>query len=723
MANVSFKRGLASALNAEGFTAADGVFYLTTDTHRLYVGQDTNLVELNRYVKVVADQKSLPTAPAKDDFVFVTSGSMLLVCTGLNEDGTGKWVQINSQTVDTNTDTSVIGVKDKSVVVDDGNTGITVQFTFQQQTKNMKNSSTSAATDIPVSFTISKENLAAVHAIAVKLGSAAITGGGSTVSLSGSGASASSVSLKPGSNMTITDDGKNGITFAAKDTTYTFRAMGIDLTLVNDQTYDYVTIPFFGDDYVRFSQGAEFNTMKVEHALYNTPLSGTAQAAETLAASGNFTVVTGVSRDTGGHLTGFTTKKFTLPADRNTKNASATAVADNTGHITVTVKDSDNNTVTAKTANLSETDAHGPLYLTVNGTKVFNQGSISFYTKGEIDSKFNGINAMTYKGTVGTGGTVSTLPTSGVKIGDTYMVSVAGTYATIACKVGDLLIATGTETNGVIADGKASWTYVPSGDDTDTQYSLKVSGQTISLVPSTNTSTNSGTMTIAGGTDLTATGSGTTITVKHNAIGRTDGTATAVSGYGASFTAVTGVTTSAQGHVTGITTTKVTMPSAQAVNHSLGVATGHKIRLTNPSSGTSDVNLAADSYITLTDDVENKKITIGHKDYGTLATPTPATATLSHGGNFTVVTGVTRDNAGHITGYSTTKYTMPGDNNTQYKLSGSATAASNTATVTTKLQTTANGDAGSSTFKLSSSSMTIAAASNNVSINLEWGSF
>lgn len=720
MANVAFKRGLSTALNAAGFTAADGVFYLTTDTHRLYVGQDSNLIELNRYVKVVATSKELPANPAKDDFAFVTEGNMLLICKDPSAEGIAKWTQINAQAVDTNTDTSVIGVKDKSVAVDTGNTGITVKFTFQQQTKNMKNNSITAAADIPVSFTISKENLAAVHAIAVKLGSAAISSGGSTVSLSGNGASASSVSLKPGSNVTITDDGKNGITFAAKDTTYSFGATGNNITLTTGGTSATQNVAVGGDTYVSATTAS--NKLSVAHKTYGA-LSATTQTAETLAASGNFTVVTGVSRDTGGHLTGFTTKQFTLPADRNTKNASATAVADNTGHITVTVRDSDNNTVTAKTANLSDTDAHGPLYLTVNGTKVFNQGSISFYTKGEIDSKFNGINAMTYKGTVGTGGTVTSLPTAGVKIGDTYMVSVAGTYATIACKVGDLLIATGTETGGVIADGKVTWTYVPSGDDTDTHYNLKVNGQTISLVPSTNPSTNTGTMTIAGGTDLTATGSDTTITIKHDAIGRKDTSADAVSGHGASFTAVTGVTTSATGHVTGITTTKVTMPGAQAVNHTLGVAEGHKIRLTNPSSGTSDVILANDSYITLTDDTTTKKITIGHKNYGTLDTPTPNAATLSHGGNFTVVTGVTRDNAGHITGYSTTKYTMPGDNNTQYKLSGSATAVSNVATISTVLKTTASADAGSSTFKLSTSSLKIEAASNNVSIDIEWGSF
>lgn len=66
--------------------------------------------------------------------------------------------------------------------------------------------------------------------------------------------------------------------------------------------------------------------------------------------------------------------------------------------------------------------------------------------------------AMTFKGTVGTGGTVATLPTTGVKVGDTYKVSVAGTYNSQAAKVGDLFIATATT---------PTWAYVPSGDDID----------------------------------------------------------------------------------------------------------------------------------------------------------------------------------------------------------------------------------------------------------------
>jgi hypothetical protein len=42
--NVLFKRGKQQNLPS---TALDGVFYLTTDTHRLYVGQDNVPVLLN----------------------------------------------------------------------------------------------------------------------------------------------------------------------------------------------------------------------------------------------------------------------------------------------------------------------------------------------------------------------------------------------------------------------------------------------------------------------------------------------------------------------------------------------------------------------------------------------------------------------------------------------------------------------------------------------------
>ena len=60
MANVMFKRGVQANLPT-GNSIVDGVFYLTTDTGRLYVGQDNDgtkaLVELNKSITLITAVK------------------------------------------------------------------------------------------------------------------------------------------------------------------------------------------------------------------------------------------------------------------------------------------------------------------------------------------------------------------------------------------------------------------------------------------------------------------------------------------------------------------------------------------------------------------------------------------------------------------------------------------------------------------------------------------
>ena len=91
-------------------------------------------------------------------------------------------------------------------------------------------------------------------------------------------------------------------------------------------------------------------------------------------------------------------------------------------------------------------------------TATAGDNSTQIATTAFVTSAISGITgAMVFKGTIGTGGTAgTTLPTTGVKIGDTYKVATAGTYASQAAKVGDLFIATATT---------PTWAYVPSGDD------------------------------------------------------------------------------------------------------------------------------------------------------------------------------------------------------------------------------------------------------------------
>lgn len=65
-------------------------------------------------------------------------------------------------------------------------------------------------------------------------------------------------------------------------------------------------------------------------------------------------------------------------------------------------------------------------------------------------------NSMIFKGTVGTNGTITSLPTASTStIGYVYKVITAGTYASIAAKVGDVFIC---------SDSPA-WVIVPSGDE------------------------------------------------------------------------------------------------------------------------------------------------------------------------------------------------------------------------------------------------------------------
>ena len=60
-----------------------------------------------------------------------------------------------------------------------------------------------------------------------------------------------------------------------------------------------------------------------------------------------------------------------------------------------------------------------------------------------VSGAIGAADAMRFKGTIGTGGDVESLPTSGVKVGDTYRVITAGTYAGQTCEIGDLIINTG----------------------------------------------------------------------------------------------------------------------------------------------------------------------------------------------------------------------------------------------------------------------------------------
>jgi len=130
---------------------------------------------------------------------------------------------------------------------------------------------------------------------------------------------------------------------------------------------------------------------------------------------------------------------------------------------------------------------------------------------------------MVFKGSLGTGGTITTLPTaSSSNKGYVYKVITAGTYASQSAKIGDTFIS----------DGSA-WVLIPSGDEpSGTVTSIKIEGTSPIVSSSSSAITTSGTRTISHADSGVDAGTYTKVTV--NATGHvTDGAnPTTVAGYG-----------------------------------------------------------------------------------------------------------------------------------------------------------------------------------------------
>lgn len=112
--NVQFLLGTQAALAkyiAGTTKAKNGTFYLTQDTHRLYVGnKDGYAVPVNEGVSTVASLSDLKkiTSPNPGEFYYVSDSNILCVYSGSSDTHNGGWVQINSNTntyiVDVNTE-------------------------------------------------------------------------------------------------------------------------------------------------------------------------------------------------------------------------------------------------------------------------------------------------------------------------------------------------------------------------------------------------------------------------------------------------------------------------------------------------------------------------------------------------------------------------------------------------------------------------------------------
>lgn len=104
MANVKFLKGLQANVPINS-GATDGAFYLTTDTHRLYVGNEDGKADLlSQSVFVVANTAALNDYPkVEGQFYYAKAENILCTCVS------GNYIQINTDT-DTKVGSATFGV-------------------------------------------------------------------------------------------------------------------------------------------------------------------------------------------------------------------------------------------------------------------------------------------------------------------------------------------------------------------------------------------------------------------------------------------------------------------------------------------------------------------------------------------------------------------------------------------------------------------------------------
>lgn len=205
-----------------------------------------------------------------------------------------------------------------------------------------------------------------------------------------------------------------------------------------------------------------------------------------------------------------------------------------------------------------------------------------------IDNKIAAADAMIYKGTLGTDGTVTKVPANGYKVGWTYKVITAGTYAGIKCEVGDMLIAIN---NGPVSGTtvvNADWTVVQANiDGAVTGPASAIAGHIAVFDGATGKVIKDGTYTIATSVPSNAVFTDTKVTSVDNHYKPANGT-TLIGTAGSPVTAggkvITGITADSSGHITDIITG--TIPAAPTLSGLGGVGTIN-------ASGTAPLTLSA----------------------------------------------------------------------------------------------------------------------------------
>ena len=444
-------------------TAIEGAFYLTTDTHRLYVGRKittagTNQnkvvpVQVSAGIATVVDTGSLPAASVDaqiGDFYYIQNDNILAVLEENN--GHREWVQINAATAVT------------------GFTQTTAQATV------VVDSQTQTVDD-----TVLVNSNVATQA----------------------GQQSASFGLVEGSNITLTPSTKivgnnatvNTVEISAKDTTY---ALGTNASAAG--TNNGLTTTANNGAVVKLTDNDANTNDSTVTLIGENDIGVVSNAAGAIAIkgpdfSGNDKGVKATTIAGGGF-------RFQLQYDSGDATIGSQTISHTTNSVldpTITIGATSGYSEPASAVSFAQaTPVH---FLSGNAT-------LDVYTKEQSDQaitdainlKLAAANAMTYMGTIKSSSDTDVSATAVINTiatnstghnGDTYKAACDFTYNGQDVKTGDLVILRGTEVNGVIPTANLSIDIVPSGDEpfVAASFSGDASGTYDATTPSNTTQT------------------------------------------------------------------------------------------------------------------------------------------------------------------------------------------------------------------------------------------
>lgn len=741
MANVMFKRGTQSGFNNLS-TYQDGCFYLTTDSHRLYIGTGNNKADLVSQsvitypnwaaIEALSNSSSSSYTPglcSEGQFYYAKAENIL--CTYSD----GKWIQINPDHNDDH-DTYVKSVSVAKNTTDTVNgEQLVYDVKITQAQKDLKGNNEGAPTEVSGKLTISAADLNQV-ATHTNVGMQAEKSDSKVyLKNSGTGANAAAkVELAGGGSVSVSYDSSNKITISGVDTTYSLNTTTnttgakVDLQKQDGVTKSSFAVEVDGDVLTVESKTAgENGSIKLAHAksLSSAAFYIPSNAKED--ASGNVTLLMpSVLVNEYGHVTAVSTQNVTLPRDKDTKVSSVSA--DNSGKITVKIKDEN---TTVETPVVSGQVLYNKI--TVNGAEktVYNQGNLgAFYSSDKVDALITaakaGMNAMTYCGTT-TNSKFGQI--KGPQKGDTYKAAekftIGSGSSVINVNTGDLIIYNGADVAAGTAGDITKWEVIPSGDDIDTTYKMQLDGTTIQLKNEVNNNI-AGQVVVKGTNGISVTNSDGLSIGHTNTI--TAGSASGTQS-GRQFTIPT-INYDKYGHITGQgPATTIEFPADKDTTYTFSSdAANKKVSLKNSSNvvtGSLQFTTSDNSFVVSMSNTSADKPVVDLK----LAAVTQSNSASNNNVSYSPLTGgdaqaftvakAKVDAYGRVTGFENQTITL---NTDQLTYNVSTNVANNTLSVDSSLTNKA-GTAQSKSVKVKSDSLAFSKAEDTVSVDLVWDTF